>query len=479
MSQVTVVGGGVAGLTAAIAAAEQGAAVRLLEAHEELGGRARSMAGPYKANLGPHVIYKDGPFWSWLAERESLPRLHGPAAARAFAFAGRARSGARHRSARSPRSCACAGARRRLDRDFRSWVADHSDERTAAMLSAAAGVYTFHHDPGELSAAFVWKHSVRVLLSPPPTARYLRRRLGRSGRSAGGTGPAARRRDRDRARGRGAARAGPAIVATELSQAAELLGDAALRWPSGHTVCVDLGIEHRRGDPFIVSDLDEAGWVERFSAADPSLAPAGEELVQAQMPVRPAEGAEQTALRLERLLEAALPGSGANARRWRRRQVMDGRTGAARSARHELARPARGRARRRRLPRRRHGRRARPPFRGRLGQRRRGRPPCRDRGRRLQPRRPCGALPERASDIDHAQVWSMSDACCRRVVSGPWRRLRLGSCCYRRRGSSLELLLVHPGGPFWAKKDEGAWSIPKGELEEGEDPRALRAARAA
>lgn len=39
-----------------------------------------------------------------------------------------------------------------------------------------------------------------------------------------------------------------------------------------------------------------------------------------------------------------------------------------------------------------------------------------------------------------------------------------------------ELLLVHPGGPYWAKKDLGAWSIPKGEPEEGEDPRrcALR-----
>jgi predicted NUDIX family NTP pyrophosphohydrolase len=34
----------------------------------------------------------------------------------------------------------------------------------------------------------------------------------------------------------------------------------------------------------------------------------------------------------------------------------------------------------------------------------------------------------------------------------------------------IEVLLVHPGGPFWAKKDEGAWSIPKGEFEEGEDP---------
>ncbi|HEY5813757.1 MAG TPA: NUDIX domain-containing protein, partial [Terrimicrobiaceae bacterium] len=40
---------------------------------------------------------------------------------------------------------------------------------------------------------------------------------------------------------------------------------------------------------------------------------------------------------------------------------------------------------------------------------------------------------------------------------------------YRRRAGSLEVLLVHPGGPFWKNKDEGAWSIPKGEPAEGED----------
>jgi predicted NUDIX family NTP pyrophosphohydrolase len=40
---------------------------------------------------------------------------------------------------------------------------------------------------------------------------------------------------------------------------------------------------------------------------------------------------------------------------------------------------------------------------------------------------------------------------------------------YRGSGLSLELLLVHPGGPFWVKKDDGAWSIPKGEYEQGED----------
>ena len=47
---------------------------------------------------------------------------------------------------------------------------------------------------------------------------------------------------------------------------------------------------------------------------------------------------------------------------------------------------------------------------------------------------------------------------------------------YRSREGSLEVLLVHPGGPFWAKKDEGAWSIPKGEFNiDTEDP--LEAAR--
>lgn len=44
-----------------------------------------------------------------------------------------------------------------------------------------------------------------------------------------------------------------------------------------------------------------------------------------------------------------------------------------------------------------------------------------------------------------------------------------GLLLYRCRGAALEVLLVHPGGPFWAKKDEGTWSIPKGEAAAGED----------
>jgi predicted NUDIX family NTP pyrophosphohydrolase len=48
-----------------------------------------------------------------------------------------------------------------------------------------------------------------------------------------------------------------------------------------------------------------------------------------------------------------------------------------------------------------------------------------------------------------------------------------GILMHRGSPRSLELLLVHPGGPLWANKDDGAWSIPKGEYDEAEDPLAV------
>ena len=54
-------------------------------------------------------------------------------------------------------------------------------------------------------------------------------------------------------------------------------------------------------------------------------------------------------------------------------------------------------------------------------------------------------------------------------------KLSAGILMYRSPAASLELFLVHPGGPFWVNKDEGAWSIPKGLFEDGED--ALVAAK--
>ena len=54
------------------------------------------------------------------------------------------------------------------------------------------------------------------------------------------------------------------------------------------------------------------------------------------------------------------------------------------------------------------------------------------------------------------------------------KKITAGLLLYRRRGEP-EVFLVHPGGPFWTKKDAGAWSLPKGEIGEGEDP--LQAAK--
>jgi NAD(P)-binding Rossmann-like domain len=325
VESITVIGGGIAGLTAAISCAEQGASVRLIEAHEELGGRARSTDGPYKANLGPHALLSGSPFWHWLGERKLLaPHARPPLSGVRFRWQDDIR--------RVPAVGAAVAALRLRGRsapvevDFRSWASEHVGADAAEALSRSAGILTYHHDPGELSAAFVWEPLVRGLLSAPPAARY----------PIGGWSSVISRMS-DRARALGVEielgrrvetlPPAPVIVATELSDARALLGDHALRWLSGNSVCLDLALRHRRGDPFVVVDLQETGWVERYTAADSSLAPEGEELIQAQMPIRPGEPAESATARLERLLDASYEGWRERVT-WRRRQVMSGRTGA-------------------------------------------------------------------------------------------------------------------------------------------------------
>ena len=70
-----IVGAGLTGLTAAIEAAERGWRVTVAEAHSRPGGRARSLAAPFRANEGPHAIYVDGSWWAWLERRGLTPPI--------------------------------------------------------------------------------------------------------------------------------------------------------------------------------------------------------------------------------------------------------------------------------------------------------------------------------------------------------------------------------------------------------------------
>jgi predicted NUDIX family NTP pyrophosphohydrolase len=81
----------------------------------------------------------------------------------------------------------------------------------------------------------------------------------------------------------------------------------------------------------------------------------------------------------------------------------------------------------------------------------------------------------RFSEKDHAQKRSESGALNRTKSTRSSAKRSAGILLYRRRDRGIEVLLVHPGGPFWAKKDLGAWSIPKGEYSESEE--ALTVAR--
>lgn len=100
-ADVTIVGGGLGGLGAAVAAAGAGRRVELLEAKADLGGRARTAVGPYRANWGPHVVYSDGAFWRWLDDRHLTGGVHGARGCRASCCGSTAGPGAGRRPASS------------------------------------------------------------------------------------------------------------------------------------------------------------------------------------------------------------------------------------------------------------------------------------------------------------------------------------------------------------------------------------------
>jgi hypothetical protein len=340
MEAVTVIGGGLGGLAAAITAAEAGASVTLHEAHRTLGGRWRSTpvrkkaaVNPsknppvYRAHEGPHVIYRDGPIWAWLKER----RLLGVTCRVPLSAVARFRFWHEGRLLRTPPIGflrALRISRRRdvpVDQSFRDWAAKLVGEEAADMGASASGVGVFHPDPGSLSAAFTAERLARVF-AIPPQASYRQgswgamfEEIGAYARSLGVTIELGSRVS--------SIGAGIIIVATELESARALLRDDSLAWPSGRTALLDLGLTPDRRDVFVVSDLDTAGWLENFTMPDPTIAPTGEYLVQMQMPIDSEASKADGVARLEAIADQALPG-------WRERRthrlesLANARTGA-------------------------------------------------------------------------------------------------------------------------------------------------------
>jgi hypothetical protein len=329
VEQITVVGGGLAGLIAATEVAEAGVPVKLVEARTRLGGRARSIAGPYQANLGPHALYAGTVLWDWLDRRGLAEPTRRPSVFDdvRFRWNGELR--------RTPPAAALRilTALRRpapVDRDFRGWMTDIAGPVAAQVACGAAGPLAFDHDAGRLSAAFVAERIKRILLHVRPVARYviggwgaLVDRMETHARFAGveivtGT----RLPDLD-----DVARRGPVVVALDPASARALLDDDTLRPVAPRVALLDLGLEKRRRDPYLVVDLDEAAFVDRFTAVVPSLAPDGHELVQASVGLRPGEGLESGVARLEAIVDLAFPGWRERTA-WQRRGLVTESTGA-------------------------------------------------------------------------------------------------------------------------------------------------------
>ncbi len=197
MDKITVVGGGLAGLTAAITCAEQGAPVMLLEAHNELGGRARSTTGPYKANLGPHAILSSSPLWKWLGERELLPRYARPRL-----------SGVRFRWHDDIRRVPAVGAtvaairlRNRpapVDVDFRTWVTEQVGAEASEILARSMENPDLLPRPGRaLGGLHLGAARPRPAVGAP-VGPLSDRRLELTGRRHAAPGPGAWRGDPDR-----------------------------------------------------------------------------------------------------------------------------------------------------------------------------------------------------------------------------------------------------------------------------------------
>lgn len=262
--EITVIGAGIAGLTAAIAAAEEGQPVRLLEKRGELGGRARTLPPPYRANLGPHALYADGSHWQWLFEPGLLPATVGRGDERLLY----SRQGELITPPPALRQALqrIVGQRAPTDRSFSCWAARLIGADLTQLLAGLAFIVTYDADPGRLSAAFVQEWLTRLVEAD--IVRYVvggwQALIARLANRAAQLGVLIETRARVSQLPQP-----PVTVATPAAAARRLLGGSELRSEGARVALLDLALASETALPTGLLDLDERLYL---AATPPSTA---------------------------------------------------------------------------------------------------------------------------------------------------------------------------------------------------------------
>jgi len=301
MAEISIIGGGIAGLVAAITVAEQGEPAVIYEASPKLGGRARTEDGDYRPNLGAHALYH-GAFSEWMTAQGLCPELAPPRKS-AFKIA---RNDRVHRLPLALLPMLRTLKRQApIDLDYRSWAHQQMSRRGAEAAIGFASLPTFHGDPGSLSAAFVHERIQRSFENP--SVGYVAGgfiaiidSLATHARTLGvhiETGEKCQHLP-----------AGPVIVATDFRAARQLLDDPTIDWPAPRTAMLDIAVEPHKKDRTAVLDVDRGVYISDYSAYDPTLAPAGQHLYQCCAGLREGEDLASGLDRIRSVLNLALPG---------------------------------------------------------------------------------------------------------------------------------------------------------------------------
>ena len=319
MTEISIIGGGIAGLVAAITVVEQGGNAVLFEASPRLGGRARTDDAPYRTNLGPHAFYI-GAFSDWLTSQKICPQLEPPKRS-AFKLA------RKNRIQLLPLAMlpALRSLKREapIDLDYRTWAHQQMSRRGAEAAISFASLPTFHGDPGSLSAAFVHERLQRSFANP--SVGYV---IGGFNAIIDSLAAHARAQGVRIETGEKCTRLpeGPVIVATDLRAARRLLDDPTIDWPSPRTAMFDIAIAsatESKKDCTAVLDLDRGVYISDYSAYDPSLAPAGQHLYQCCAGLREGEELASGLDRIRAVLDLAIP-DWQSRMQWKRQGLSEG-----------------------------------------------------------------------------------------------------------------------------------------------------------